>query len=62
MQNQIVANNVNYDANVLNMNLVARSSDALQTLVSQLNQQGFKAELGNIQTQADGVIGAVKIQ
>lgn len=62
MQNQIVANQVNYDANVLNMSLVARSSDALQSLVSQLNQQGFKAELGNVQTQAGGVIGAVKIQ
>lgn len=62
MQNQIVANKVSYDASILNMDLLAKNADALQKLVTQLNQQGFKAELGNIQTQTGGVIGAVKIQ
>jgi len=62
MQNQIIANRVNYDTSVLNLDLVARSSDALQALVKQLNQQGFKAELGNVQTQGASVIGLVKIQ
>lgn len=62
MQHQIIANKVNYDTSVLNMDLVAKSSDGLQTLVTQLNQQGFKAELGNVQTQGGGVIGLVKIQ
>ncbi|WP_445115774.1 type II secretion system protein GspL [Acinetobacter sp. WZC-1] len=62
MQHQIIANKVDYDASILNMDLVARSSDALQTLVKQLNQQGFKAELGNIQTQDSSVVGLVKIQ
>ena len=44
------------------MDLVAKSSESLQTLVQQLNQQGFKAELGNVQTQGATVIGLVKIQ
>ncbi|KAF5290545.1 hypothetical protein FQR65_LT20628 [Abscondita terminalis] len=62
MQHQIIANRVNYETSVLNMDLVAKSSEALQTLVTQLNQQGFKAELGNIQTQGATVVGLVKIQ
>ena len=62
MQHQIIANQVNYEASMLNMDLVAKSSDSLQTLVQQLNQQGFKAELGNVQTQGTTVIGLVKIQ
>lgn len=62
MQQQIVADKVNYETQVLSMNLLAKSSDALQGLVTQLNQQGFKAELGNIQTQGAGVVGWVKIQ
>lgn len=62
MQQQIVANQVSYDASILNMNLVARSADNLQSLVAQLNQQGFKAELGRIDTQGNSVVGMVKIQ
>ena len=62
MQHQIIANRVNYDKSVLNMDLVGKSSDSLQTLVTQLNQQGFKAELGNVQTQGASVVGLVKIQ
>lgn len=62
MQQQIVAQKVEYDADQLNMDLIARSTDTLQSLITQLNQQGFKAELGNVQTQADGVVGAVKIK
>lgn len=62
MQQKIIANRVVYDGMALSMDLVGSSSDALQALVKQLNQQGFKAELGNIQTQGDGVIGVVKIQ
>lgn len=62
MQQQIVAEQLSYDANVLNISLTARSSEVLQSLVQQLNQQGFKAELGNVQTQGAGVVGMVKIQ
>lgn len=62
MQNQIVANRINYDASVLNMELKANSATALQTLTQQLNQQGFKVELGNIQPNGTGAIGLVKIQ
>lgn len=62
MQQQIVANRVAYDSNVLNLDLLAQSSEALQSLVTQLNQQGFKAELGNVQTQGSMVLGLVKIQ
>ncbi len=62
MQQQIVANRVAYDSKALNLDLLAKSSDSLQTLVEQLNQQGFKAELGNVQTQGSMVLGLVKIQ
>ena len=62
MQHQIVANRINYDAHILNMDLAAKSADSLQNLVKQLNQQGFKAELGNVKTQESTVIGLVKIQ
>ncbi|NHB57088.1 general secretion pathway protein GspL [Acinetobacter sp. 194] len=62
MQHQIIASRINYDASSLNMDLIAKSAQGLQTLVSQLNQQGFKAELGNIQTQDSNVLGSVKIQ
>ncbi|MFH7764503.1 type II secretion system protein GspL [Acinetobacter sp. BSP-28] len=62
MQNQIVANRIHYEASVLNMELKANSSTVLQNLIQQLNQQGFKAELGNIQPNGAGVMGLVKIQ
>lgn len=62
MQHQIIANRVNYDNAILNMDLLAKSSDALQVLVKQLNEQGFKAELGSVQTQGSSVVGLVKIQ
>lgn len=62
MQQQIVANQVVYEANSLNMLLKANSAEALQTLTQQLNQQGFKVELGNIQPTTGGAIGMVKIQ
>ena len=62
MQNQIVANRVNYESSILNMELKANSAATLQGLTQQLNQQGFKVELGNIQPNGTGVIGLVKIQ
>ncbi|OTG83096.1 type II secretion system protein GspL [Acinetobacter sp. ANC 4648] len=62
MQHQIVANRINYDTAILNMDLVANSTEGLNTLVQQLNQQGFKAELGSVQTQGASVVGLVKIQ
>ena len=62
MQHHIIASRVNYDTAVLNMDLVAKNAEGLQTLVTQLNQQGFKAELGNVQTQGASVVGLVKIQ
>ena len=62
MQNQIVARRVNYDLSSLNMELQASSAASLQVLTQQLNQLGFKVELGNIQPAANGAIGLVKIQ
>ena len=62
MQNQIVANRVNYDASMLNMELKANSAEVLQNLTHQLKQQGFKVELGNIQPGANGAIGLVRVQ
>ena len=62
MQNQIVANRVSFDTNMLNMELNANSAATLQALTQQLNQQGFKVELGNIQPSASGAVGLVKIQ
>lgn len=62
MQQKIIAQRVVYDGQVLSMELLGKSSETLQELVKQLNQQGFKAELGTIKTQGESVIGMVKIQ
>ena len=62
MQRQILAQQLNYDASILTMALKAKSADDLQALTQQLNQQGFKAELGNVQADGSGAIGVVKIQ
>ncbi len=62
MQQKIIAERVRYENDQLNMDLLANSADALQALVKQLNQQGFKAQLGNIQTQGSSVIGSVEIK
>ncbi|ENW92495.1 type II secretion system protein GspL [Acinetobacter dispersus] len=62
MQKQIVAQQVSYDASVLAMSLKAKSADDLQGLTQQLNQQGFQAELGNVQADTVGAIGVVKVK
>ncbi len=61
-QQQILAERVGYESSILSLDLKASSSEQLQALTQQLNQQGFKAELGNVQTQGAGVIGLVKVQ
>jgi len=62
MQNQIVAQRVNYDTSVLSMELKASSSERLNALTEQLGQQGLKVELGNIQAGGADAIGIVRIQ
>lgn len=62
MQNQIVAQRIGYEASILNMELNASSAAMLQNLTQQLNQQGFKVELGTIQPNGTGVVGWLKIQ
>lgn len=62
MQKQIVAQQVSYDASTLAMSLKAKSADDLQGLTQQLNQQGFQAELGNVQADTVGAIGVVKVK
>lgn len=62
MQKQIIAQQVGYDASMLVMSLKANSADQLQALTQQLNQQGFQAELGNVQADSIGAIGTVKIK
>ena len=62
MQHQIVAQQLNYDEQGLNLHLSAASSQKLQELNSQLNQQGFKVQLGNISAQGNGVMGQLSIQ
>ena len=62
MQNQITANKVEYEANALQMELKASSAQILQNLAQQLNQQGFKAQLGNVDASDLGAVGIVKIQ
>ncbi|WPO68642.1 type II secretion system protein GspL [Acinetobacter haemolyticus] len=62
MQNRIVAQQVSFDAAVLSMALKANAANDLQTLVQQLNQQGFQAELGNVQADSVGAIGTVKVK
>ena len=44
------------------MSLKANAANDLQALIQQLNQQGFQAELGNVQADSTGAIGMVKIK
>lgn len=62
MQNQIVAQRVNYAETALSMELKANNAEALNVLVKQLGSQGFKVELGNVQAGSGGAVGLVKIQ
>lgn len=62
MQKQIVAQQVSYEASTLAMSLKAKSAEDLQGLTQQLNQQGFQAELGNVQADSAGAIGVVKVK
>ncbi|WP_151833115.1 type II secretion system protein GspL [Acinetobacter ursingii] len=62
MQRQIVAQQMSYSTSSLSMSLKANSANDLQNLTQQLNQQGFKAELGNVQADGAGAIGMVKVQ
>ncbi|MPW43135.1 type II secretion system protein GspL [Acinetobacter guerrae] len=62
MQRQIVAQQLSYTDSSLSLSLKAKSANDLQSLTQQLNQQGFKAELGNVQADGAGAIGMVKVQ
>jgi general secretion pathway protein L len=62
MQHQLVAQQVNYDEQGLNLALIAGSSQKLQDFNTQLAKQGFKVQLGNISTQGDRVVGQLSIQ
>lgn len=62
MQHQMIADQVNYEELTLNLKLKAKDAESLKTLSQQLNQQGLKVQLGNIQPDTLGVIGWVKIQ
>ena len=62
MQKQIIAQQVSYEASTLAMSLKAKSANDLQALTQQLNQQGFQAELGNVQADSIGAIGMVKVK
>ena len=60
-QKQIVAQEMRYEDATLSLLLKAKSADELQALTQQLNQQGFKAELGNVQADAGAAVGILKV-
>lgn len=62
MQHQVLAQQVNYDEQGLNLQLSAASSQKLQDLNAQLAKQGFKVQLGNISAQGSEAIGQLSIQ
>ncbi|WP_407411038.1 type II secretion system protein GspL [Acinetobacter sp.] len=62
MQHQVVAQQLNYDEQGLNLALSAGSSQNLQQLSEQLGKQGFKVQLGNISSQGNAVLGQLSIQ
>lgn len=62
MQHQVVAQQLNYDEQGLNLALSAGSSQHLQQLSEQLGKQGFKVQLGNISSQGNAVLGQLSIQ
>ena len=62
MQQQVTAQRVAYEDSILSLELKANSSQILQNLTQQLNEQGFQVELGNIQPNEQGVLGLLKIK
>lgn len=62
MQNNLFAQQVNYQQRTLDLQLQANSLDALQQLTQQLNQQGLQVQLGRTEPQGSGVMGWIKIQ
>lgn len=62
MQNQIFAQQINYDNAIFTLSLKAKSANDLQTLAQQLKQQGLTVELGNVQPDGTGSLGVVKIR
>lgn len=61
MQKQMTAQELRFDASTLSLLVRAKTSDDLQALTQQLNQQGFKAELGNIQADGAAAVGILKV-
>lgn len=62
MQHQVIAQQLDYDEQGLKLALTAQSSQKLQQLSTQLGQQGFKVQLGQISSQGDRVLGQLSIQ
>ena len=62
MQHQVITQQLDYDEQGLKLALTAQSSQKLQQLSTQLGQQGFKVQLGQISSQGDRVLGQLSIQ
>ncbi|WP_169817563.1 type II secretion system protein GspL [Acinetobacter larvae] len=63
MQHQLLAQQVRYSDRVLDLAIAANNADILQSLVTEMNQQGFQVELGNIQSQSNGqVLGMLRVK
>lgn len=61
-QANIPAQQVQYQDNLLSLNLLAPNAESLNTLTEQLKQQGLSAELGAIRNEGQKVVGMIKVQ
>lgn len=61
-QMNVSAQQVNYQNNILSMDVIAHNSDMVNQLATQLKQQGLNVNVGNIQNQGTGIVGTLKIQ
>lgn len=61
-QQNVIAERIQFQDNILTIDLKAANASVLENMTKQLNQQGFKAQLGNIQTVGNQVLGWIKVQ
>lgn len=61
-QQNVVAEKIDFKDSILTIDLKASNAKVLESMTQQLNQQGFKAQLGNIQTVGNQVLGWIKVQ
>ena len=61
-QANLIAQQIDYQADTLNVRLLAKDAQAINQVAEQFKQQGLSVTIGTIEPQAAGVVGQLQIQ